>query len=442
MIVHHDAFEHFITSNASNYEYTPSGIRLTDSIGNVSKKAAINDLSIQNLAVAKALELLGDEAWEYGYKSRRRCNKIKSILEDAQDACKYKVPYRTFLRWFQHFLQYGETPAATRRRGGVRALRGIRSTSFTASDNAELDRIIKDKPYLYLDEIQKEMKEKCNGKLWHTSTLWRQMRRRKYSLQKAVFRARQQSEDERIRFMLRLQQNSHDPKQFIIIDEAHKSKNEARRDRAWSMQGVTPVLDAYFDQGFLARYTLIGAADIDGFVVGACDIVEREHGDNDTNPNRGTVDTAKFEAYIENKLVPNLGNYALREPHSIVVFDNAIIHISPRIRKLIEDAGALLINTAPYSPDLNPIEYFFSVYKKCLKRISFGKHWIDAHMEALASVKPEYARNTFRKCGWPGCEDFGKEEDAMTSLAMVCLPVVVGASTAILAHHLLANNNV
>jgi len=82
-----------------------------------------------------------------------------------------------------------------------------------------------------------------------------------------------------------------------------------------------PVLDAFFDRGFGKRYTLIGAADINGFVFPACDIVERGHGEDDTDPTRGTVDTTKFENYVRDTLVPNLGNYALAEPHSIVVMD-------------------------------------------------------------------------------------------------------------------------
>lgn len=365
---------------------------------------------------------------------------MKPVVEAAREACGYKVKYHTFLRWFQHFLRYGETPAATRRRGGLRALSGRRVTSFTAEDNAELDRIIRDKPHLYLDEIQKEMRDSCNGKVWHVTTLWRQLQRRGYTLQKAVFRARQRCEEERARFMLRLERNTDDPRQFIVIDEAHKSANEARRDRAWSLQGITPALDAYFDRGLGKRYTLIAAADINGFVMDACDIVEREHGDDDTNPFRGTVDTAKFENYVEHRLVPNLGSYALKEPHSIVVFDNAIIHISERIRKLISDAGALIISTAPYSPDLNPIEFMFSIYKAYLKRVSFdGLDWYDAHLEALASVTKAKARNLFRHCKWPGCEDFGKEEEEEESF-LVVQGTILGICGALLVRQQLTNS--
>lgn len=45
------------------------------------------------------------------------------------------------------------------------------------------------------------------------------------------------------------------------------------------------------------------------------------------------------------------------------------------MREPIEDDGAKIVYTAPYSPDLNPIEFFFSVYKAALKRCTYvGGH--------------------------------------------------------------------
>ena len=63
------------------------------------------------------------------------------------------------------------------------------------------------------------------------------------------------------------------------------------------------------------------------------------------------MDTERFEKYVEEKLVPMLGQYALGEPNSIVAMDNASIHNSDKVRDLIENARALLVYTAPYSPE-------------------------------------------------------------------------------------------
>ena len=55
----------------------------------------------------------------------------------------------------------------------------------------------------------------------------------------------------------------------------------------------------------------------------------------------GAVDGITFEAFIANKLVPNLWTGAC------VVMDNAKIHLGEKIRNLIEDAGAKLIYLSP-----------------------------------------------------------------------------------------------
>jgi hypothetical protein len=140
-----------------------------------------------------------------------------------------------------------------------------------------------------------------------------------YTLQKAVYIAKQRSEVERDRYRQRLESHLTRPEQLVFIDETHKSANASRRQRAWSKKGVTPVFDAFFEEEFRRRYTLIAACDIDGFVIEACKLVEREHGKNDRDPDRGTVDMERFEKYVEESLVPVLGKFYLDEPRSIVV---------------------------------------------------------------------------------------------------------------------------
>jgi transposase len=48
--------------------------------------------------------------------------------------------------------------------------------------------------------------------------------------------------------------------------------------------------------------------------------------------------------------------------------DNAQIHHYGRIEEIVEECGCLLIHLPAYSPDLNPIEKGFSVYKSALRR--------------------------------------------------------------------------
>ena len=80
--------------------------------------------------------------------------------------------------------------------------------------------------------------------------------------------------------------------------------------------------------------------------------------------------------------------------------DNATIHHDPRVKELIEAAGARLIYLPPYSPFLNPIELCFRKYKTFV-RSAYGKgipvHM--AHVGAPQCVKYEKMCGFLRKCG-------------------------------------------
>ncbi len=76
----------------------------------------------------------------------------------------------------------------------------------------------------------------------------------------------------------------------------------------------------------------------------------------------GPVNRAVFEAYVEQVLVPEL------QAADIVVMDNLGSHKGPRVRDLIERAGAELLFLPPYSPDFNPIEKAFSKLKAGLRK--------------------------------------------------------------------------
>jgi len=82
----------------------------------------------------------------------------------------------------------------------------------------------------------------------------------------------------------------------------------------------------------------------------------------------GTVDSLHFEQWVEHYLCPILGRYDEDAPRSIVVMDNASTHIDSRVAQLIRATGAYILYTAPYCPDLNPIELGFNIYKAHLKR--------------------------------------------------------------------------
>ena len=76
----------------------------------------------------------------------------------------------------------------------------------------------------------------------------------------------------------------------------------------------------------------------------------------------GPINRSAFEAYVEKVLVPEL------EPGRVVLMDNLSSHKGPKVRQLIEAAGASLLHLPPYSPDFNPIENAFAKLKALLRK--------------------------------------------------------------------------
>ena len=62
---------------------------------------------------------------------------------------------------------------------------------------------------------------------------------------------------------------------------------------AWGVTGTTPILPLYFEESSRTTFTVIGTANVDGFVMSACEVAKRDQSDN-----RGTVNTESFEHFL------------------------------------------------------------------------------------------------------------------------------------------------
>jgi len=82
--------------------------------------------------------------------------------------------------------------------------------------------------------------------------------------------------------------------------------------------------------------------------------------------------------------------------------DNLSSHKGPRVRALIEAAGATLLYLPPYSPDFNPIEMMFSKLKALLRKVA--ERTIEALWRAIADcsplVTPRECANYFEAAGY------------------------------------------
>ena len=108
------------------------------------------------------------------------------------------------------------------------------------------------------------------------------------------------------------------------------------------------------------------------------------------------INRQAFEICVAQVLAPEL------RPGDVVIMDNLSSHKGPKVRELIEAAGASLRYLPPYSPDFNPIENAFSKLKALLRKAAertVGGLW-DRIGTILAAFKPAECANYFAAAGY------------------------------------------
>ena len=172
---------------------------------------------------------------------------------------RHHVSTRQLRRWYYHYLEWGEYQYQTRAkiqhfRRKYRSL--YRSRTVTDEIVAALREIINNNPEYYLDEIAVELVKKV-GVYLPFSTFYKTITKRlKYSLQVCYEAAKQRNEMERRRYKEALQIVVKDPRQVLVIDEAHKDKRASRRRRTWGRRnsGGVALLKWFRSK---VRYTMI-----------------------------------------------------------------------------------------------------------------------------------------------------------------------------------------
>jgi len=91
----------------------------------------------------------------------------------------------------------------------------------------------------------------------------------------------------------------------------------------------------------------------------------------------GAMDSLLFETWFESCLLPALPETA------VIVMDNASFHRKNRLFSLAAKSGHRLIFLPPYSPELNPIEHFWSWLKRFLRKTL---PWHSSFYDALCSA--------------------------------------------------------
>lgn len=170
-----------------------------------------------------------------------------------------------------------------------------------------------------------------------------------------------------------------DPEKLVFIDETWTSTNMART-RGRAPKGER--LRASVPHGHWKTTTFVAGLRLTGMTAPL--VLD------------GPINALAFEAYVEQFLVPTLA------PGDIVVMDNLSSHKRPRVRELIEAAGASLRYLPPYSPDFNPIEKAFSKLKALLRKAA--ERTVDGLWAAIGRCLDLYSikecRNYFVSAGY------------------------------------------
>lgn len=195
--------------------------------------------------------------------------------------------------------------------------------------------------------------------------------------EKKSLRASERDEQQRQRGRDRVVHRHAD--EFVIVDETGSNLNltprYARAPRGTRAVGSVP-------RNTPPNTTLIAAMSTAG--MGAAMVLE------------GATDTAAFEVFVQQFLVPTL------RPGQVVVLDNLSAHKNPRVRTLVEACRCALWYLPAYSPDLSPIEEAFAKLKTLLRRAAARTNaaLLDAIAAALPQITAADANGFFAHCGY------------------------------------------
>ena len=177
----------------------------------------------------------------------------------------------------------------------------------------------------------------------------------------------------------RVWQRYMDPARFVFLDETGASTSMVRR-YGWAPRGERLVGAA--PHGHWKATTFVAGLRASGVV--APFVLD------------GPMTGAAFRAYVERVLAPSLS------PGDVVVMDNLAAHKVAGVREAIEAVGASVLHLPPYSPDLNPIEQFFSKLKALLRKAAARtKDALWAAVGGALDAFPEAeCRNYLAHCGY------------------------------------------
>jgi transposase len=221
--------------------------------------------------------------------------------------------------------------------------RGGRPPALGPADLERLRQLNREQPDATLEELRQRLGVDCS-----LMAISRALRKLKITRKKKDLHAQERDRPEvkRKRRAFRKQVAGIDPKRLVFVDESGANtamtRTSGRAPAGERVHGSAP--------GRWDTVTLICGLRLSG--VTAPVVVP------------GATDTAVFESYVEQVLVPQL------QAGDVVIWDNLKPHKANAVVSAVEDAGAQLIPLPPWSSDMTPIEEMFSKVKGSLRSVA------------------------------------------------------------------------
>ena len=163
-------------------------------------------------------------------------------------------------------------------------------------------------------------------------------------------------------------QASLDAERLVFVDESGFRLGSPPR-HGWAPRGEDSIGREV--HGKWETITMMGAMALDGFR-GFMTI------------NAGTSNDV-FQAFVAHQLVPSL------RTGDIVVMDNLSAHKNAKSRMMLDNVGARVLFTPPYSPEFNPIEEAWAKMKDVIRRMETRTR--DAFDNAVATAMDSVSLN-------------------------------------------------
>ena len=242
-------------------------------------------------------------------------------------------------------------------------------------------------PQAYLDEMMGFLfDEYCvTASQW---TVYRALKKLRWSRKVATKRAKEQSEPLRRTFRARVG-HLYQADQIVAIDES--ACNERTGDRKYGWSAINTPVELVYSMKRSERWSLLPAMTVDGYLA--------------FTMYQGAITSDILEDFLEHSVLPYC-----TPGYSVLVMDNASIHRSPRVAQLCHEFAVGLEYLPPYSPDYNPIERSFKELKSWIKRNyrlaeQYNDYGYFLYFAVLEVCCERDCKMWFARCGYPLSRD-------------------------------------